>query len=50
MKILFDFLPIILFFGTFKYAEAHRTGRPTSPRGTSAAWFPAARWAGRRAR
>ena len=24
MKILFDFLPIILFFGTFKYAEAHR--------------------------
>ena len=24
MKLLFDFLPIILFFGTFKYAEAHR--------------------------
>lgn len=24
MKILFDFLPIILFFGTFKYAEAHK--------------------------
>ena len=23
MKILFDFLPIILFFGMFKYAEAH---------------------------
>jgi intracellular septation protein len=23
MKILFDFLPVILFFGTFKYAEAH---------------------------
>src|SRR6195952_5739275 len=23
MKILFDFLPIILFFGTFKYAERH---------------------------
>lgn len=24
MKLLFDFLPIILFFGTFKYAEADR--------------------------
>ena len=24
MKILLDFLPIILFFGTFKYAEAHK--------------------------
>ncbi len=24
MKILFDFLPIILFFGAFKYAEAHK--------------------------
>ena len=23
MKILLDFLPIILFFGMFKYAEAH---------------------------
>lgn len=23
MKILFDFLPIVLFFGMFKYAEAH---------------------------
>lgn len=23
MKILFDFLPLILFFGTFKYAERH---------------------------
>ena len=23
MKIFFDFLPVILFFGTFKYAEAH---------------------------
>jgi intracellular septation protein len=23
MKLLFDFLPIILFFGTFKYAESH---------------------------
>lgn len=25
MKLLFDFLPVILFFGTFKYAEAHKT-------------------------
>lgn len=24
MKLLFDFLPIILFFGTFKYAESHK--------------------------
>ncbi len=24
MKILFDFLPIILFFATFKYAEGHK--------------------------
>jgi len=24
MKILLDFLPIILFFGTYKYAEAHK--------------------------
>jgi intracellular septation protein len=24
MKILFDFLPIVLFFGMFKYAEAHK--------------------------
>jgi intracellular septation protein len=24
MKLLFDFLPIILFFGSFKYAEAHK--------------------------
>jgi intracellular septation protein len=24
MKLLFDFLPIILFFATFKYAEAHK--------------------------
>ena len=24
MKLLFDFPPIILFFGTFKYAEANR--------------------------
>ncbi len=24
MKILFDFLPIFLFFGAFKYAEAHK--------------------------
>ncbi len=24
MKLLFDFLPIILFFGAFKYAEGHR--------------------------
>ena len=24
MKLLFDFLPIILFFGTFKYAEGHK--------------------------
>jgi intracellular septation protein len=24
MKILLDFLPILLFFGTFKYAEAHK--------------------------
>lgn len=23
MKLLFDFLPILLFFGTFKYAESH---------------------------
>ena len=23
MKILFDFLPLVLFFGSFKYAEAH---------------------------
>jgi intracellular septation protein len=26
MKLLFDFLPILLFFGTFKYADAHRDG------------------------
>jgi intracellular septation protein len=25
MKLLLDFLPIILFFGTFKYAEAHKS-------------------------
>jgi hypothetical protein len=25
MKLLLDFLPIILFFGTFKYAEANKT-------------------------
>jgi intracellular septation protein len=25
MKLLFDFLPIILFFGTFKYAETEKT-------------------------
>ena len=24
MKLLLDFLPIILFFGTFKYAEANK--------------------------
>src|SRR5689334_5372044 len=24
MKLLFDFLPIILFFGSFKYAENHK--------------------------
>lgn len=24
MKLLFDFLPILFFFGTFKYAEAHK--------------------------
>ena len=24
MKLLFDFLPILLFFGTYKYAEAHK--------------------------
>ena len=24
MKILLDFLPILLFFGTFKYAESHK--------------------------
>lgn len=24
MKLLFDFLPIVLFFGTFKYAEGHK--------------------------
>jgi intracellular septation protein len=24
MKLLFDFLPIIFFFGTFKYAESHK--------------------------
>ena len=24
MKLLFDFLPIVLFFGTFKYAESHK--------------------------
>jgi intracellular septation protein len=24
MKILFDFLPVLLFFGTFKFAEGHR--------------------------
>ena len=24
MKLLFDFLPILLFFGTFKYTEAHK--------------------------
>lgn len=24
MKLLFDFLPILLFFGTFRYAEAHK--------------------------
>ena len=24
MKLLFDFLPVILLFGTFKYAEAHK--------------------------
>ena len=23
MKIFFDFLPVLLFFGSFKYAEAH---------------------------
>ena len=24
MKLLFDFLPILLFFGTFKFAESHK--------------------------
>ena len=24
MKLLFDFLPIVLFFAAFKYAEAHK--------------------------
>ena len=24
MKLLLDFLPILLFFGTFKYTEHHR--------------------------
>ena len=24
MKILLDFLPILLFFGTFKYTESHK--------------------------
>ena len=24
MKLLFDFLPILLFFGAFKYAEGHK--------------------------
>ena len=24
MKLLLDFLPILFFFGTFKYAEAHK--------------------------
>ena len=24
MKLLLDFLPIFLFFGTFKYAESHK--------------------------
>ena len=24
MKLLLDFLPLVLFFGTFKYAEAHK--------------------------
>ena len=42
MKLLFDFLPIILFFGTFKYAEGTRTGRRRSPPSTSASSSPAA--------
>jgi intracellular septation protein len=29
MKLLFDFLPIILFFATFKYAEAHKAWAST---------------------
>ena len=24
MKLLFDFLPLILFFATFRYAEGHK--------------------------
>ena len=24
MKLLLDFLPLLLFFGTFKYAEGHK--------------------------
>jgi intracellular septation protein A len=43
MKLLLDFLPILLFFGTFKFAESRtETGPPTSPPGTSAASCQAA--------
>lgn len=30
MKILFDFLPVILFFGMFKYADAHKDWAATA--------------------
>jgi intracellular septation protein len=31
MKLLLDFLPILLFFVAFKYADATRTGPPPWP-------------------
>jgi intracellular septation protein A len=49
MKLLFDFLPIILFFGTFKYAEDHKDWAAAFATGISAPWWPAA-WSGTAAR
>ena len=49
MKLLFDFLPIFLFFAAFKYAEATRTGPRPLPAASSASSSPAA-WSARKKR
>ena len=51
VKLLFDFLPIILFFGAFKFAETNKAVRPPrSPPSTSASSSPAASSGPRRRR
>ena len=46
MKLLLDFLPIILFFAAFKYAGGHKEWAAAFATEHSASWCPAA-WSAR---